>query len=483
MGSECNFVIVLILILSNYSHSILIGSFTLSYLAKIIDNVFSSRDISMLPERVLSNLKERERSNEVLVRIIQLGIVVLFITLYSVSAKTGEDAAFQPVPYVLGIYCVLSIIGLIWSIRSELPSFAVYFSIIIDFTILYSLIISFHYQYEQPPAFILNAPTLLYVFIFIALRALRLEWKYVAAAGFAAAIGWAFVILYVTIINPQEMVITRDYVEYLTTNSILIGAEIDKIISVLLVSAILALVVNGSSNLLVTAVSEQMAAQDFSRFFDESVAQDIRSSQEVLQAGTGERRNTAIINIDIRGFSKLAANREPSEVMQLLSAYQGRLVPILQSHGAIIDKFMGDGIMATIGIDNPEMPFSRNAMEAAEAILKDWKKWKKEEPLFAGVGQIKIGIGIACGTVAFGAVGQGNRLEMTVIGAPVNTSAKLEKHNKVLGTNCITTRRTWDSAVEEGYKGDLKAKFLETDVEGMTELQNVAILKLSGIRK
>ncbi len=450
----------------------------MDYLVKITDNVFRSRDISMLPARVLTNLKERERTNEVLVRVIQLGIVVMFITLYSLAAKTGSEAAFQPVPYVLGTYSILSMIGLIWSIRRELPSIAVYFSIIIDFTILYSLIISFHYQYEQPPAFILNAPTLLYVFIFIALRALRLEWKYVVAAGLTAAAGWALVIFYVTSIKPEEMVITRDYVEYLTSNSILIGAEIDKIITILLVTAILALVVNSSSNLLVTAVTEQMAAKDFSRFFDERVAHDIRSSQETLEAGIGERRNTAIINIDIRGFSKLAAHREPSEVMQLLSAYQSRLVPILQHHGAIIDKFMGDGIMATIGIDNPEKPFSKNAMEAAEAVLEDCQKWKDEEPLFADVGLNKIGIGIACGTVAFGAVGQGNRLEMTVIGAPVNTSAKLEKHNKVLGTNCIVSRKTWDMALEEGYTGNLAAELLDADIEGMNGLQQVAVLKL-----
>ena len=57
----------------------------------------------------------------------------------------------------------------------------------------------------------------------------------------------------------------------------------------------------------------------------------------------------AIINIDVRGFSKLAAEMEPSHVMQLLSTYQGRVVPILKQNGAIIDKFMGDGIMIFFG--------------------------------------------------------------------------------------------------------------------------------------
>lgn len=433
--------------------------------------------MNMLPERVQLSLRMRERANEVVVRIIQLAIVIMFSVLYSLAAKTGQAAQFQPVPYVLAGYIVLSLIGLIWSMKVELPSWSVYCSILFDFILLYSLMISFHFQYEQPASFILKAPTLLYVFIFIALRALRLEWKYVAAAGIAGAIGWALVVLYVTTNDAENSMITRSYVQYLTSNSILIGAEIDKIISILAVTGILTLVVNGSSNLLVTAVTEQAAAQDFSRFFDKRVAHDIRSSQKVLEAGQGERRNTAVINIDIRGFSVMAANREPSEVMQLLSTYQGRVVPILQAHGAIIDKFMGDGIMATIGIDDDTMPFSRKSIEAAEAVLTDSKKWEEEEPILAAAGVTDIGIGVACGTVAFGAVGQGDRLEMTVIGSPVNTSAKLEKHNKVLNSDCIISRKTWDNAIEEGFVSKLDSEFMETVIDGIEGTKSIVVLK------
>jgi len=394
-----------------------------------------------LPERVQSSLRKRERANEVVVRIIQLAIVIMFSVLYSLAAKTGQAADFQPVPYVLAGYIVLSLIGLIWSMKAELPSWSVYCSILFDFILLYSLMISFHIQYEQPASFILKAPTLLYVFIFIALRALRLEWKYVAAAGLVGAIGWALVIIYVTTNEPENTMITRSYVQYLTSNSILIGAEIDKMISILAVTGILTLVVNGSSNLLVTAVTEQAAAQDFSRFFDKRVAQDIRSSQKVLEA------------------------------------YQGRVVPILQAHGAIIDKFMGDGIMATIGIDDDKIQFSRKSLEAAEAVLMDRQKWQKEEPILAEAGITKIGIGIACGTVAFGAVGQGDRLEMTVIGSPVNTSAKLEKHNKVLHSDCIISRKTWDNAIKDGYVPKLESEFMDTIVDGMEGTKSIVVLK------
>ena len=112
----------------------------------------------------------------------------MFSVIYFISPKTSPDEAFSPVPYVLGAYLVVSLIGLVWSIRHTLPTWSVYGSILFDFALLYSLMISFHIQYMQPASFILKAPTLLYVFIFIAIRALRFEARFVIAAGLVAAL-------------------------------------------------------------------------------------------------------------------------------------------------------------------------------------------------------------------------------------------------------------------------------------------------------
>jgi len=133
--------------------------------------------------------------------------------------------------------------------------------------------------------------------------------------------------------------------------------------------------------------------------------------------------------------------------------------------------------MATMGIDNSEIPFSRRSIEAAEAVLLDSEKWQKEEPLLVAAGVANIGIGIASGNVVFGAVGQGDRLEMTVIGSPVNTSAKLEKHNKVLNSGCIVSRNTWDKAIEEGYSPKLQSEFMKTAIDGIVGEKKIVILK------
>ena len=127
------------------------------------------------------------------------------------------------------------------------------FSIIVDMALLFGLIWSFHVQYDQPATFYLKAPTLMYVFIFIALRALRFEAGFVVFAGLSAACGWLMMSYYSIASTGMESV-TRNYVEYLTSNTILIGAEWDKVISILVVTGILAAVISRGQDLLKSAI-------------------------------------------------------------------------------------------------------------------------------------------------------------------------------------------------------------------------------------
>ncbi|MGI9402228.1 MAG: hypothetical protein ACR2O0_13320, partial [Rhizobiaceae bacterium] len=90
----------------------------------------------------------------------------------------------------------------------------------------------------------------------------------------------------------------------------------------------------------------------------------------------------------------------------------------------------------------------------------------------------QIGIGIATGEVSWGAIGMGGRLEMTVIGPAVNLSAKLEKQNKVLGSNCLCDRVTWDAALEQGFSGELAGENITTNVEGVSDPVDLTIVKM-----
>ena len=115
---------------------------------------------------------------------------------------------------------------MVWALNRRLPDWAVYVSIFFDVSLLMVLIWSFHIQYGQPPSFYLKSPTLLYIFIFIGLRALRFRARFVAAAGVMAALGWLVMIGYVVFSNPEDTMITRNYISYMTSNSILLGSGI-----------------------------------------------------------------------------------------------------------------------------------------------------------------------------------------------------------------------------------------------------------------
>jgi adenylate cyclase len=431
--------------------------------------------ISSLPERVVRAIAVREDASEVLIKVIQLAIVILFGVLYTLSPKTDAGTAFSPVPYVLAGYLAFTLVGLGWALNARLPDWAVYFSIVLDMTLLMTLILSFHIQYQQPASFVLKAPALLYVFIFIALRALRFEPRFVVVAGITAALGWAAMIYYVVNIDPEDTMITRSYVEYLTGNVILLGAEFDKIISILTVTFILALALRRGRQLLVDAVAESTAARELSRFFDEGVASQIRGAEREIAAGEGVKRTAAVLNVDIRGFTPLAAGMEPGEVMKLLADYQARIVPIVQKHNGTIDKFLGDGIMATFGATTESETFAADALRAADEIIEAADAWEAERKE-AGVQPIVINVSVASGPLVFGAVGGQNRLEYTVIGAAVNLSAKLEKHNKALSARAVTTGECLEEARKQGYtaRGDYRAD--TSRVEGVRGSQKVFVL-------
>jgi adenylate cyclase len=411
--------------------------------------------VPLLPPRVQATIREHEDRAERLIGWIQLVIVLTFAALYFLSPKTfAAHNTFEPVPWVIGGYLLFTGLRLLLAYRISLPGWFLVLSIVSDMTLLFGLIWSFHLQYEQPPSFYLKAPTLLYVFIFIALRALRYRASYVFLAGAIAALGWVALMLYAVSVDPRDSMITRDYVQYLTSNSVLLGAEFDKIASILAVTAILGVALLLGRLLLERAVVEGLAKQDLSRFFDPEVAARITAAGHELAAGQGEARDAAILNLDIRGFTALARDLAPDMVARLLTEYQAAMVPIIQRHGGTIDKFLGDGIMASFGAALPSGTYAADALRALIEALDAAEAWAKEAAE-AGRPAIVVNGAVATGRVVFGAVGDENRLEYTVIGDAVNLSAKLEKHNKMLGTMGLTTAATLALARAQGHRPEI----------------------------
>jgi len=447
-------------------------------LARVRQWLFDSGGPENLPERVRDAIRSQQERSEILIGWIQLAIVILVGAVYE-----GTRMAEGLVQYdysleveVLSIYAAICVVRLVLAYMRLLRPWMLYLSVIADIALLMGLIYSFHYKYAQPAAFYLKVPTLLYAFLFIALRALRFEARFVVFTGLAAAAGWAWLTFYVASGRGGPPNVTHNFVEYMTSNALLVGAEIDKIIAILLTTMVLALAISRARHLLVQAVSEGAAARDLSRFFDPGVAARIRGAAMSIKAGEGELRDVAILTVDLRGFTRLSTELVPDEVMKVLQDYQGRVCPLIAAHGGNIDKFLGDGILASFGAVTPSPTAVADALRAADAVLGVAGQWADERKA-GGLRPLDVGLAVSSGRVVFGAVGDGERLEFTVIGDAVNFAAKLEKHNKEERVRAMTDAATYALAERQGYVAPKQRERRPgRSVGGVAELVDIVVL-------
>ena len=157
----------------------------------------ATRDNTPLPERVRRAIRHQEETSEILVGLVQVAAIVFFAALYSLTPKAfPPDVPFEPVPWTLSIYAAFTLLRLWLAVRRQLRPWFLRLSVIVDISVLMVTIWSFHLQYQAPPALYLKAPTFMYVFILITLRALRFDALYVLLAGGAAVVGWLLLVGY-----------------------------------------------------------------------------------------------------------------------------------------------------------------------------------------------------------------------------------------------------------------------------------------------
>ena len=415
----------------------------------LLDAVFGVRVNEHLPQRVRNSIEEQQVQAEILIGWMQLALVAFFTVLYTVAPKTSEGTPFTAVPYVLAAYLSFTVIRLFLAWRRVMPHWFVLTSVVGDIGLLMVLIWSFHLQYQQPAPFYLKAPTLLYVFIFVSLRTLRFDPIYVLTAGFAAALGWLGLLAYAIYeARGHGMgdggVITRDYVLYMTSNRILVGAEIDKVISILLVSAVLAVALVRARRLLIKAVTDATTAQDLSRFLSPEIADHITTAESAVEPGDARVTTATVLFCDIEAFSSVAEGVSPSELKQMLNEYFAVVSEVIDRHGGVITQFQGDAMLITFNTVKPDPNHAASALRTAIGIQRALAGRR-----FGAEHAFRSRCGINSGELIFGAVGTRERMLFTVHGDEVNIAARLEQLNKTYGTNILATERTVRAAGDE----------------------------------
>lgn len=155
----------------------------------------------------------------------------------------------------------------------------------------------------------------------------------------------------------------------------------------------------------------------------------------------GDKRELTILVSDVRNFTTMTESSDPLELIALLDEYFAAMTEIIFRHNGIVDKFIGDGILAYWGAFTPQV---NHAAEAAQAAVEMLDRVGELNKAWAAQGRqrIAIGVGVNTGTVIFGNIGKGKKIEFTVIGDAVNLAARLEGLNKEFGTSIIVSEFT-----------------------------------------
>lgn len=178
----------------------------------------------------------------------------------------------------------------------------------------------------------------------------------------------------------------------------------------------------------------------FGRYVSPKIAETIWDDRDQLMNKgrvKGRKMPITVLFTDIKDFSTISEKTDPEDLMEWLNEYMDAMTEVVVKHGAVIDKFIGDAIMALFGV-----PLEREtqaqinqdaesaiqcAIEMGQALEELNQRWKRE-----GRPMIQMRVGIATGTAVTGSLGGRQRMDFTAIGDTVNVAARLESFDKTI---------------------------------------------------
>ena len=172
-------------------------------------------------------------------------------------------------------------------------------------------------------------------------------------------------------------------------------------------------------------------------------------AQRVLDVDTlrpgGERRTIAVLFSDLRGFTQYCAEVPPEELVAEFNAYLEAMVAVIAEEQGVVDKYMGDAIMAVWGVPANTGDEAARAVRAAAKMQRAWDAHNQARAR-AGLPPLRQGIGVHYGEAVAGNIGTANRLQYTVMGETVNLGSRLQEATKDLGYNILISKETIDAA-------------------------------------
>lgn len=297
-----------------------------------------------------------------------------------------------------------------------------------------------------PTAMIYRFETFPYFFIILALATLAYSWLTILSIGVACALIWFVSVLGVALFgttDPElgsavaaafaDMPGVRHLVD---PNSVIWPIRAQEIVIFFLVSAILALRGQRSTDLLIRQAGIAAERANLSRYFPPSLVDELASSSG--DVGSVRSQEVAVLFADIVGFTELAEREKPETVIRILRSCHAVIEEAIFSNGGTLDKYLGDGVMATFGTPRVSPADCANALAAARDIVEGIAAGNAALAK-SGLPQLRISVGVHFGPAIIGNIGSERRLEFATLGDTVNVASRLEAATRSLGCQVVAS--------------------------------------------
>ncbi len=298
---------------------------------------------------------------------------------------------------------------------------------------------------DWPAAMQFRFDNFMYFYVLLAGATLAYSWRTVVAVGTWTSGLWVTGIFLVWFFSGPAHDYTAELlaifggnermVSILDPNSLQIEVRVQEIVVFLIVAITLAQSVRRANNLLVGHAALERERANLARYFSPNVVEELSHNDEPLKKVRNQ--DIAVLFVDLVGFTTFASERTPEEVITTLRSFHARMEFEVFRHDGTLDKYLGDGLMATFGTPIPGDADAHNAMACARAMQISVDQWNAEREA-SGDPVIQAGFGLHYGPVVLGDIGA-NRLEFAVIGNTVNIASRLEAMTRQLGVKLVAS--------------------------------------------
>ncbi len=313
---------------------------------------------------------------------------------------------------------------------------------------------------SMPLQFRLRHDPIVYYFLLLSSVAFSFSPRRMLWAGISAGLGWTAGVFWLMTLpgtvtswnQTQQMTAEALYLLHLDPLFVDTDMWLQNLILLLLVSGILAMVVQRSRWLVIREAEMSRQRASLSRYFSPNVLDEVMDSVGPLN--TVRKYDVAILFADIVGFTRLCETMPPEHVMELLRTYHTRLEAEVFRFGGTLDKFIGDAVMASFGAPKPGPEDATSSLLCARAMLHTMDEWNVQRES-AGETPIRIGIGIHYGPAVMGDVGSERCAAFAVIGDTTNTTSRLQSLTRSLQTDIVASQTLLEAVRRESPRDEV----------------------------